>query len=209
MTNIIITPVSRRTMLRRASQLGFMGAAAPLAINLAGAAEAAALGANGYRALVCIFLYGGNDHGNTLIPCDPINYSRYSSIRGQVGIPRKYLSPLKTRAPQTLTDDLQYSFPPYAPRLKVLFESGKLAAQLNVGPLITPLTLEQYKSSNRALYPLPPKLFSHNDQQSVWQALGSEGSTVGWGGRMGDLAMAGNGHATKDSRGLRYPKSLP
>jgi uncharacterized protein (DUF1501 family) len=195
MTNIITTPVSRRTMLRRASQLGFMGAAAPLAINLAGAAEAAAHGANDYRALVCIFLYGGNDHGNTLIPYDPINYGRYSDIRGRVGIPRKYLSPLKTLAPQTLTDDLQYSFPPYAPRLKVLFESGKLAAQLNVGPLITPLTLQQYKSSNRALYPLPPKLFSHNDQQSVWQALGSEGSTVGWGGRMGDLAMAGNGHA--------------
>jgi len=84
MSNIITTPVSRRTMLRRASQLGFMGAAAPLAINLAGAAEAAALGANDYRALVCIFLYGGNDHGNTLIPCDPINYSRYSGIRGQV-----------------------------------------------------------------------------------------------------------------------------
>ncbi|MBW8735572.1 MAG: Tat pathway signal protein, partial [Asticcacaulis sp.] len=102
---------------------------------------------------------------------------------------------MKTLAPQTLTDDIQYSFPPYAPRLKLLFESGKLAAQLNVGPLITPLTLEQYKSSNRALYPLPPKLFSHNDQQSVWQALGSEGSTIGWGGRMGDLAMAGNGNA--------------
>ena len=77
----------------------------------------------------------------------------------------------------------------------MLFDGGKLAVQLNVGPLITPLTLEQYKSSNRALYPLPPKLFSHNDQQSVWQSLGSEGSTIGWGGRLGDLAVAGNEHS--------------
>lgn len=195
MTNIITDPVNRRTMIRRASQLGFMGAAAPLAINLAGAAEAAALDNDDYRALVCIFLYGGNDHGNTLIPADSINFTRYSNIRGQVAIPRPYVKAAKPITPQTLTDDIQYGFAPYCPRLKVMFEGGKLAAQLNVGPLVTPLTLEQYKSSNRALYPLPPKLFSHNDQQSVWQALGSEGSTVGWGGRMGDLALAGNNHA--------------
>ncbi len=195
MTNIITTPVSRRTMLRRASQLGFMGAAAPLAVNLASAAEAAALGKDDYRALVCIFLYGGNDHGNTLIPADAVNYARYADIRGQVAIQRQYVQAAKPIVPQTLTDDIQYAFAPYTPRLKVMFEGGKLAAQLNVGPLVTPLTLDQYKSSNRALYPLPPKLFSHNDQQSVWQALGSEGSTVGWGGRMGDLALSNNGHA--------------
>ena len=64
--------------------------------------------------------------------------------------------------------------------------------QLNVGPLVVPLTLAQYNSDNRVLYPLPPRLFSHNDQQSVWQALGAEGASVVWAGRMGDLALAGN-----------------
>lgn len=197
MTGIVTTPVTRRLMLKRASQLGFMGAAAPLAMNLASAAEAAALEGDDYRALVCVFLYGGNDHASTLVPYDNRNYGRYLNIRGQVAFKRKDLAQtvLSPRTPQTLTDDLQYAMAPYCPRLKVLFDGGKLAVQLNVGPLVTPLTLEQYKSSNRALYPLPPKLFSHNDQQSVWQALGSEGSTVGWGGRLGDLAVTGNKHS--------------
>lgn len=189
--------ISRRTLLARAGQLGFLGTAAPLAMNLASAAEAAALDADDYRALVCVFLYGGNDYGNTLVPYDGINYSRYARIRGNVGFQRRdlektVLTPIR---PQRLTDDLQYAFAPYCPRMKILFEGGKLAPLLNVGALITPLTLAQYKSSNRALYPLPPKLFSHNDQQCTWQAMGSEGATVGWGGRLGDLAMAGNDHA--------------
>ncbi|HEX8414711.1 MAG TPA: DUF1501 domain-containing protein [Sphingomicrobium sp.] len=198
MSAIITTPISRRLMLRRASQLGFMGAAAPLAMNLASAAEAATQdGGDDYRALVCVFLYGGNDHVSTLVPYDMDNYIRYKKIRGQIAFQRKDLAAtaIKPVAAQTLTDDLQYAFAPYCPRMKVLFDGGKLAVQLNVGPLVTPLTLEQYNSSNRALYPLPPKLFSHNDQQSVWQALGSEGSTVGWGGRLGDLAVAGNQHS--------------
>jgi uncharacterized protein (DUF1501 family) len=64
--------------------------------------------------------------------------------------------------------------------------------QLNVGPLVVPLTRAQYNSSNRTLYPLPPKLFSHNDQQSVWQSSSPEGATTGWGGQIGDLALSSN-----------------
>ena len=198
MTGIVTTPITRRLMLKRASQLGFIGAAGPLAMNLASAAEAAAAENPGdYRALVCVFLYGGNDHASTLVPYDAANHSRYRKIRGQVAFQRKDLAKtaLTPIAPQTLTDDQQFALAPYCPRLKVLFDGGKLAVQLNVGPLVTPLTLAEYESSNRALYPLPPKLFSHNDQQSIWQALGSEGSSVGWGGRLGDLAVAGNEHA--------------
>jgi uncharacterized protein (DUF1501 family) len=55
-----------------------------------------------------------------------------------------------------------------------------------------PLTREQYNNADRKTYPLPPKLFSHNDQQSIWQSSSPEGSTVGWGGHLGDLAMGGN-----------------
>lgn len=192
---LMTAPISRRLLLRRASQLGFMGAAAPLAMNLASMGEAAAAAAgDDYRALVCIFLYGGNDHASTLVPYDLRNYGRYRDIRGAVAFERRFLddTALTPRVAQTLTDDLQYAFAPYCPRLKVLFDGGKLAIQLNVGPLVAPLTLDGYKSGNRALHPLPPKLFSHNDQQSLWQALGSEGSTLGWGGRLGDLAMASN-----------------
>ncbi|MBO9715092.1 DUF1501 domain-containing protein [Sphingomonas sp.] len=198
MTGIVTTPVSRRALMGRASMLAALGAGASLATGLASMAEAAtAAGADDYRALVCIFLYGGNDHPNTLVPFDKVNHSRYLAIRGGVSFARKDLeaTALTPIQPQTLTDELQFAFAPYAPRLKVLFQGGKLAPLLNVGSLITPVTRAQYDGSNRALYPLPPKLFSHNDQQCYWQALGSEGSTIGWGGRIGDYAMAANEQA--------------
>ena len=97
------------------------------------------------------------------------------------------LTPLDGAA---LTDGIQYALAPQLGGLKSLFDAGRLAIQLNVGPLIQPTTLAQYQSSNRTANPLPPKLFSHNDQQSVWQSDGSEGSTIGWGGRLGDLALS-------------------
>jgi len=197
---------TRRLVLKRAMQLGIMGAASPLAINLAAIGEAAAFDASDYKALVCVFLYGGNDYANTVVPYDLPNYDLYHAIRGGgpgrtsggIAIGRAELdaTALTPVGGQTLTDDLQYALHPNLVGLKSLFDQQRLAIQLNVGPLIVPLTLEQYKSPNRALYPLPPKLFSHNDQQSVWQALGSEGATVGWGGRLGDLAMASNGTAS-------------
>jgi uncharacterized protein (DUF1501 family) len=64
-----------------------------------------------------------------------------------------------------------------------------------VGPLIVPITKAQYNGSNRTLYPLPPKLFSHNDQQSLWQSTYPEGSTIGWGGDIGDLALTSNANS--------------
>ena len=67
-----------------------------------------------------------------------------------------------------------------------------MAVQLNVGPLVVPLTRAQYNNSNKKLYPQPPKLFSHNDQQSTWQSSSPEGSTVGWGGNIGDLMLSQN-----------------
>ena len=79
--------------------------------------------------------------------------------------------------------------------LTSLFNSGQAAVQLNVGPLVVPLTKTQYNSADRATYPLPPKLFSHNDQQSIWQSSSPEGSTVGWGGNIGDLALSSNGNS--------------
>lgn len=196
---------TRRLLLQRAVQLGAMGAAWPLAVNLAAISEAAAFDATDYKALVCVFLYGGNDYANTVIPYDLPNYDLYSAIRGGganrtaggIAYGHDQLTPtaLSPLGGQTLTDGLQYALAPELTGFKSLFDAGKLAVQLNVGPLIVPVTRVQYESSNRTLYPLPPKLFSHNDQQSVWQALGSEGSTVGWGGRMGDLGMSSNGNA--------------
>ena len=193
---------TRRVVLQRALHLGAMGVATPLAINLAAMGEVAAFDNTDYKALVCIFLYGGNDYANTVVPYDPANYALYHAIRAgaagedQAGIAigRAALAPtaLTPNNGQTLTDNLQYALSPQLPGLKSLWDQGRLAVQLNVGPLIQPTTLAHYQSTNRVLNPLPPKLFSHNDQQSVWQSNGTEGSTVGWGGKLGDIALSSN-----------------
>ncbi|MEM1053159.1 MAG: DUF1501 domain-containing protein [Pseudomonadota bacterium] len=193
--------ITRRAFMHRAGQLAVMGSASGYAMGLAGLSDAAAFDSSGgYKALVCVFLLGGNDHANTLIPFDSVNYNRYSSIRG--GLPAnggiaigrdalsgQVLNPLEE---QTLTDDMQLALAPTMPRLKARFDQGIMAPLLNVGPLIAPLTRQQYDSDDIARFPRPAKLFSHNDQQSTWQSGSPEGSVSGWGGRIGDLAASSN-----------------
>jgi uncharacterized protein (DUF1501 family) len=193
---------TRRLVLQRGLQLGAMGVATPLAINLAAIGEAAAFDSSDYKALVCIFLYGGNDYANTVVPYDAANYALYHQIRAGMGgeaaagiaLARADLAAtaLTPNGGPALTDNLQYALAPQLAGLKSLWDSGRLAVQLNVGPLIQPTDINQYRSTNRVANPLPPKLFSHNDQQSVWQSNGSEGAVTGWGGRMGDIALSSN-----------------
>jgi uncharacterized protein (DUF1501 family) len=195
--------LSRRAFLRRSKQVAIAGTASSWAMGLAGIGEAAAFSAgNDYKALVCIFLYGGNDHNSTLIPFDSTNYDLYSAIRGGgagqtaggITLARSSLAAtaLTPAGGQTLTNNLQYALAPQMTRLKARFDEGKMAPVLNVGPLVAPLTLAQYQSSNLIANPRPAKLFSHNDQQSTWQSSKPEGATDGWGGRMGDLALSSN-----------------
>ncbi|MEL6707199.1 MAG: DUF1501 domain-containing protein [Pseudomonadota bacterium] len=193
--------LSRRAFLRRSSHLACMGAASGYAMGLAGLSDAAAFETGGgYKALVCVFLLGGNDHANTLIPFDAPNYNRYNSIRGglpdqggialaQGALAGQVLVP---QVEQTLTDDMQLALAPTMPRLKTRFDQGVMAPLLNVGPLIVPLTRAQFESGNNSSFPRPAKLFSHNDQQSTWQSGAPEGSVSGWGGRIGDLAQDRN-----------------
>ena len=198
--------LSRRAFLRRSKQVAIAGSASSFALGLAGIGEAAAFSAgNDYKALVCIFLYGGNDHNSTLIPFDSTNYDLYSAIRGGgagqtaggITLARSSLAAtaLSPSGGQVLTNNLQYALAPTMTRLKALFDQGKMAPLLNVGPLVAPLTLAQYNSSNQTANPRPAKLFSHNDQQSTWQSSKPEGATDGWGGRMGDLAMSSNSNS--------------
>ena len=184
---------SRRAFLQRASALSLAGTAAPWAINLAAMGEAAAQSATGYKALVCVFLYGGNDYGNTLIPVDATSYAAYIGMRPTVGYDKTKvdLGPT-TLGTVGLPAGRQYALAPELAPLVPYFASGKLGVMLNVGTLIRPTTKADYAANTM----LPPKLFSHNDQQSVWQSSAPEGAASGWGGRMGDLFVAGNGNAT-------------
>jgi uncharacterized protein (DUF1501 family) len=188
----LISPAqhSRRAFLRRSAQLAMTGAALPTALNLAALGEAAALTApdGTYKALVCVFLYGGNDQANTIVNYDDASYNAYSRIRSNIALPKATLLPLGG----TLRDaSRQYAMHPAMAGLQGLYNSGQCAVQLNVGPLIVPLNKTQYLSGS-SQYPVPANLFSHNDQASVWQSSAPEGSTVGWGGNIGDLALAAN-----------------
>lgn len=193
----------RRAFLKRSAQMGALGAAAPFAVNMSLVSDAAAFtGGNDFKAVVCLFLLGGNDHDDTLIPYDDANYNLYSTIRGggagqaaggiaraRADLAATALTPL---APQTLTNNLQYALNPSMTRMKARWDEGRLASLLNVGTLIRPTTLAEYRSADKARYPLPFGLFSHNDQQSVWQSSAPEGATSGWGGRLADLALSTN-----------------
>jgi uncharacterized protein (DUF1501 family) len=188
---------SRRTFLKKSSLMAAAGAAAPWALQLAAMGEAAAFSGDDYKALVCVFLYGGNDYANTVVTYDEGSHRRYADIRaagagsaaGGIVLSRAALANTVLKPAQALPEGRQYALHPSMPNLAGLFNSGQAGVQLNVGPLVVPLTRQQFESQ---AYPMPPKLFSHNDQQSLWQSSSPEGSTIGWGGRLGDIAMPSN-----------------
>lgn len=181
---------SRRQFLQTASALSVLGSATPLALNLAGIGAAAAQTAEDYRALVCVFLYGGNDQTNTVVPFDSSEFNAYTAARPTIALTSTQLTSLGAVAAQ---GGRSFALPNELAPLATLYRSGKLAVVANVGPLIVPTTKAQYQSAS---VPLPPKLFSHNDQQSVWQSSSAEGATSGWGGRIADVIASGNANQT-------------
>jgi uncharacterized protein (DUF1501 family) len=194
---------ARRAFLYRSGQLAMMGGALPLGLNLAALGEAAALTAADYKALVCVFLYGGNDHANTVVSYDLADHARYRAIRSAgasagfsgIHLERQSLAATVLTPARPLPESRQFALNPAMTGMATLFNAGKAAVLLNIGPLVRPTTKGEYFSPNRAKHPLPPKLFSHNDQASLWQSSSAEGATVGWGGGLGDLALSNNGNA--------------
>ncbi|HZY19094.1 MAG TPA: DUF1501 domain-containing protein [Ramlibacter sp.] len=184
---------SRRAFLRRGAALSIAGAAGPWALSLAAMGEAAAQTATDYKALVCVFLYGGNDYANTVVAYDQASHDAYRALRPSVALDRAALAPTLLNPATPLPGGRQYALAPGLAPLLPVFDAGRMAVLLNIGTLVTPTTKAQYQARS---VPLPPKLFSHNDQQSYWQASSPEGARSGWGGRLGDLFAAGNGTST-------------
>lgn len=182
---------SRREFLRTASRLSLAGAATPWAVNLAAISSAAAQTVpTDYKALVCIFMYGGNDHSNTVVPYDNANYQLYAQSRTNLTLPQTALLPLNTPTNPSMAGR-QIALRAELQPVKTIYDAGKAAVLANVGTLVVPTTMAQYRARS---VPLPPSLFSHNDQQSVWQTYNGrrEGARVGWGGRAGDLFASAN-----------------
>lgn len=217
----LVQDASRRVFLRHGAVLSALaGAGAPLALNLLAAGSAAAQGAPDYRAIVCLFLFGGNDTYNTVLATDGHNgagapaagssWAAYVATRNQAPDPIALLAPgvaadgtATAGTPARLGGVLPiaplaaqgrtFALHPLLGELRTMFDTDRrLAVVANVGPLVMPTSKAQYGS---ATHPKPARLFSHNDQQSTWQALAPEGATRGWGGRMGDALAAMNTNA--------------
>ena len=201
---------SRRLFLRHASAMAALlgPAAAPLALNLAAVGAASAQAAPDYKALVCLFLFGGNDALNMVLPTDSASWTNYSAVRNQmpdsIALLASGTAPNATAAVGTplrlggvlpiVPSNAQgrsFALHPVMGSLQTMFNTDKRLAILpNIGPLIMPTSKAQYSLNS---HPKPASLFSHNDQQNTWQAMAPEGATSGWGGRMGDLLASMNG----------------
>ncbi|RTL20171.1 MAG: DUF1501 domain-containing protein [Burkholderiales bacterium] len=172
--------LTRRHLLSHAAALAGASALPSLAAPLAG---------GDYRALVCVFLYGGNDGNNMVIPIDASGYAAYARARGTAGaggltLPQSSLAPLNGGG---------VGLHPALTPLADVWNQGHLAVQANVGPLVKPLTKAEFNAANALV---PSNLFSHDDQQNQWQRGQSFGgnaatSPTGWGGRIADLQPAG------------------
>ena len=223
------TRLDRRQLLRVGGALSVLGTAAPFALQLAAAGSAAGQSAPDYKALVCIFLYGGNDGNNTVLATDTDSFGRYFAARntgsdpialmpvGTAITPLGQTSPVTGRvsdakSPEawggvlpivpataqaipagTNASSRTFGLHPFLSPVKSLFDQKRLAILANVGPLIQPTTKAQYVTKT---VPIPANLFSHNDQQSTWQADAIEGARDGWGGRMADMLASMNGSST-------------
>lgn len=166
---------------------GSAGIAGTLATfgGLGGAATARATSASGYRALVCVYLAGGNDSLNLLVPTDSAGYATYAAGRQGLAIAQNSLLPITPRT----SDGHSYGLHPSVPELQALFASGKLAIQANVGTLIQPVT----PAMARADQGVPPLLYSHADQSNQWMTGRPELLTApGWGGALADLLSSLN-----------------
>src|SRR5438552_2557045 len=183
--------VSRRDFIRQAACAAVGTAAMTAAIRDLRFMNAAVAQSNisDYKALVCIFLGGGNDSNNLIIPTITSEYNNYAAIRTPVlAIPQSSILNLDGANAPLNSDGHSYGLHPCCPELRALFGLGKLAVLFNTGTLVYPMTKTQYNSNP---FQRPPQLFSHADQVTQWQtSIPDQPPLTGWGGRCADLLTA-------------------
>ena len=219
--------LSRRSLLQNGASLGV---AAPLIASLGSVANAA-VGPD-YKALVCVFLQGGNDAHNTLLATDQDSWGRYwksratgsapiavmppgtprvsvgqtSAVSGRVvgdttypeywggalPITPKTAQPIPVGTAPPASGTRTFAVHPLLPNVQRMFQSGRMAALSNVGNLVGPLTKAQYAAAGKNGPGVPPRLFSHDDQQIAWQSGHISGSSIGWGGLLADTFVTYN-----------------
>jgi uncharacterized protein (DUF1501 family) len=182
---------ARRHGISRRHLLLGLGSGALLGSMPTVARYARAAGSSDYKALVCVFLFGGNDGNNTIIPTDSAGYAKYQNVRGDntttsgaLGIPQSQLISLTPAS-----GSAQFGLHPDLQPLQSVWNSGNLAALFNVGTLVQPLSVADYNDGK----PQPENLFSHLDQQNQMQTgISAAPSASGWGGRIADVIGSAN-----------------
>jgi uncharacterized protein (DUF1501 family) len=179
--------LSRRSFLRNAMALSSFGLASRLdLVHLIATANAQSAAASGYKALVCVFMFGGNDGNNTIIPLDTAGYAAYAKVRtpaSGVQLAQASLLPI-----EPVNVGTPFGLHPALGELQTLFSQRKLAIVANVGTLTQPTTQAQY---NAGIHPV--SLYSHADQQAQWQSASATApSQTGWGGRAADQVASLN-----------------
>jgi uncharacterized protein (DUF1501 family) len=175
--------LQRRQFLKMISAAGATG----LGLGTLASLNAAAQTSPDYKALVCLFMFGGNDGNNLLVPRDAALYSQYQKVRSNLALPLGSLLPL-TPAVASNAGGIAFGLHPAMAGLQGLFNQGKAALIANVGPLAVPTTKAQWDARS---VPLPDNLFSHSDQQAMWQSAIVDGPPrSGWGGRMMERQLA-------------------
>jgi uncharacterized protein (DUF1501 family) len=137
-----------------------------------------------YKALVCVFLYGGNDGMNMITPSDAARHAQYAGVRGALALPQANLVALS---------GVNYGLHPAMTALQPAWTAGQLAPVFNVGPLAKPLTKAQFRNLPSSDPAIPDNLFSHSDQQILWETGSADSLTrTGWGGRASDTLQTAN-----------------
>jgi uncharacterized protein (DUF1501 family)/glyoxylase-like metal-dependent hydrolase (beta-lactamase superfamily II) len=169
---------NRREFLRTCCQLGAAGVGSQLA--RLGLVSTYAQGASDYKALVCVFLFGGNDANNMVVPIDS-RYAAYQTMRGPVALAPGALLPAGASG---------YGLHPALTTIQRLYSEQRAALTLNVGTLVQPTTRSELDN-----IALPRNLYSHSDQTQQWQSSDPNGGGTGWGGRINDVIAALNSGA--------------
>jgi uncharacterized protein (DUF1501 family) len=183
--------VNRREFLRKSICAALGGAGLYSAfgsLRLIGAAAAAQhpSGFSDYKALVCLFMYGGNDSFNTIVPMSGQDQTNYLQSRGDLAL----TTGLQALTPASGGGPGNYGLHPAMPEIANLFNTGKAAIVANIGSLLYPITQQQYEDGT---VPTPAQLFSHDDQVNQWQTSRPDDSNAnGWGGRIADLLYTAN-----------------
>jgi len=144
-----------------------------------------------YKALVCVFLYGGMDNHDTIIPYDQPSYDKWAQIRSsllpQYSNKRSLANLLPLNASAIRFGQRKFALPPEMTGLQQLYQQGNMAVIGNVGPMIEATTAASFNAQTAKV---PSRLFSHNDQQSIWMSGNTEGAQYGWAGQVNDSLIA-------------------